>query len=159
MLKVLFYAIPIVLTIYAIIDCLQTPAEQLRGLPRLGWLALIVLLAPIGGVVWLIVGRARDGVARPRLGWPAGPEAGTSGQQRPTRRFSAPDDDPEFLSQLGRDHPGQGKSEQDALLEQWEQDLRRRESDLRGDSGDSAPGDGPPDEGGPETGGSPAPRV
>jgi hypothetical protein len=156
MLKVLFYAIPVVLAIYAIIDCLQTPDEQIQGLPRLGWLVLIVFFLVIGPAAWLIAGRTRDDVPRSRLAWPPGPTSGAPDQQRPTRRFSAPDDDPEFLSQLGRDHPSHGKNEQDAMLEEWERDLRRRESDLRGDGSDPGPGNGP-DEG--EPGGSPAPRV
>lgn len=156
MLKVLFYATPIVLAIYAIIDCLQTPDDQLRSLPRFAWVVLILFVLVVGPVLWLIAGRARDGVARPRLAWPASPSARGPDQRRPTRRFSAPDDDPEFLSQLGRDHPR--TSEQDALLEQWERDLRRREADLRGDGSDPPP-DGPPDEADPETGGSPAPRA
>jgi hypothetical protein len=153
MLKVLFYAIPIVLAIYAIVDCLQTPEEQIRGLPRFAWLVVIVFFLFLGPAAWLILGRARDGGTQSRFPW--SPTGGTPDQQRPTRRFSAPDDDPDFLSQLGRDHPGHELSEQDALLEQWEQELRGREADLRGDGKDPGPGD--PDDG--EPGGSPVPRA
>jgi Phospholipase_D-nuclease N-terminal len=148
MLRVLFYAIPLVLAIYAIVDCLQTPDSELRGLPRFGWLVLIVLFPIIGSVVWLLAGRARGGAERPRLAWPTVPGAGAPEQQRPARRMVAPDDDPEFLSQLARSN-----REHDALLERWEEDLRRRESDLRGDDVTPAPGDGPADDSGPEAGG------
>jgi hypothetical protein len=151
MLKVLFYAIPIVLAIYAIVDCLQTPEEQIQGLPRFAWLVVIVFFLVLGPVAWLLLGQARDGAPRPRFPW--APASGGPDPQRPRRRFSAPDDDPEFLSQLGRDR--HGRSEQDALLEQWERELRGREADLRGDGND--PGTGDPDDG--EAGGSPAPRV
>jgi len=143
MLRVLVYAIPIVLVIYAIVDCLQTPDTELRGLPRLAWLVLILFL-PIGGsVAWLLAGRARGGAERPRLAWPAGPTSGGSESQGPARRVAAPDDDPEFLSQLGRRN-----SAHDALLEEWERDLR-------GDDSKPAPGDGPNDDAGPspESGG------
>jgi hypothetical protein len=150
MLRVLFYAIPLVLAIFAVVDCLQTPDEELRGLPRFGWLALILFFPIVGSAVWLIVGRRRGGAPRSRMAWPAGPGLGRPDQQRPTRRFSAPDDDPEFLSQLGRSTAAEGNSEHDALLEQWERDLHRREADLRGDAAEPAPGEGPPDEDGPE---------
>jgi hypothetical protein len=151
MLRVLFYAIPIVLAIYAIVDCLQTPDAELRALPRFGWLVLILLFPIIGSVVWLLVGRARGDAEGPRLAWPTGASAGTTEAQRPARRMVAPDDDPEFLSQLGRSN-----SEHDALLERWEEDLRRRTDDVRGDDVKPAPGDGPVDDPGPgpEAGGS-----
>jgi hypothetical protein len=144
MLRALFYAIPLVLAIFAIVDCLQTPEEQVRGLPRIAW--LVIILVPIfGPAAWLIAGREPSGTDRPRVAWPTGPRTNQPAPQRPTRRVVAPDDDPEFLSQLGRSN-----SEQDALLEEWERDLRRREDDLRGD--------GPGDDAGPEAGGT-APRA
>jgi len=93
-----------VLAIYSIVDCLQTPEDQLRLLPKFGWLVLI-LVPLFGPAIWLIVGRERGGAARQGLSWPAGPSSGAPGQPRPARRLSAPDDDPEFLRQLGRDHP------------------------------------------------------
>jgi hypothetical protein len=149
MLKVLLYAIPIVLVIYSIVDCLQTPDTELRGLPRLAWLVLILVFPIAGSVAWLLAGRARGGATSPRLAWPTGPTTGGTEVQRPARRI-APDDDPEFLSQLGRRN-----SAHDALLDEWERDLRGRESDLRGDDSKPTPGDGPPDEAGPsaESGG------
>jgi hypothetical protein len=151
MLRVLFYAIPLVLAIYAIIDCLQTPARELRGLPRVAWLVLILLFPVIGSVVWLFIGRARGGAERPLIAWPTGPGSGAAAQQQPARRMVAPDDDPEFLSQLGRSN-----REHDALLERWEEDLRRREADLRDDGKPAS--DAPPDESGPQASG-PAPRT
>jgi hypothetical protein len=144
MLRALFYAIPIVLAIFAIVDCLQTPDEEVRGLPRIAWLVIILFVPYFGPAAWLIAGRAASGTGGPRLAWPTGPRTSQPDPQRPTRRVVAPDDDPEFLSQLGRSN-----SEQDALLEEWERDLRRREDDVRGD--------GPADDAGPEAGGT-APR-
>jgi hypothetical protein len=112
---------------------------------------LIVLFPFIGAAAWLLVGRTRGSTGRQRIAWPNVPGSGSAEPPRPPRRMVAPDDDPEFLSQLGRSN-----REHDALLEQWEQDLRRREGDLRGEDGKPAP-DGPPDESGPAAGG-PAPR-
>jgi hypothetical protein len=145
MLRALFYAIPIVLAIYAIVDCLQTPDDEVRALPRIAWLVIILFFPIIGPASWLIAGREVGAGERQRLVWPSGPKASHPDFQRPSRRVVAPDDDPEFLSQLGR-----SSSEHDALLEEWERDLRRGEDDLRGD--------GPADDAGPEAGGT-APRA
>ena len=156
MLRVLFYAIPIVLAIYTIVDCLQTPARDVRGLPRLAWIVLILFFPVLGSVTWLLAGRARGGAANPRISWPAGATDSPAGQPRATRRVVAPDDDPEFLSQLGRRNSSRGSREHDALLEQWERDLRGH-----GDDATPAPGDGPTDDPGPgpDTGGGASPRT
>ena len=127
MLRVLLYAIPIVLTIYSVVDCVQTPDAELRGLPRFAWLVVIVFVPIAGPVAWLMVSTDHgDGRAVSAPPGRAGPGNNEPGLRRPVRRVIAPDDDPEFLSQLGRSN-----SEHDALLQQWERDLRRREDDLR----------------------------
>lgn len=98
MLKLLVYAIPIILGVYALVDCIQTEDKDVRGLPKLAWLAVIALFPIIGAVAWLMAGRDSSR-AKSGLRWPAGPASA----QRPTRRIIAPDDDPEFLRQLNRD--------------------------------------------------------
>ena len=101
MLRALFYVIPIVLAIFAVVDCVQTPDDELRGLPRFAWL-LVILFIPIAGpVAWLMVGTDHGDADRQRSAWPAGPGNNEPGLRRPVRRVIAPDDDPEFLSQLG----------------------------------------------------------
>ena len=84
-------------TIYSGIDCLRTPAREIRGLPKPLWLLAIVLLwiPPIGGIAWLVVGRVRVATA-PDQSFP---------------RALAPDDDPDFLRSLNRPRrqgPGPG---------------------------------------------------
>jgi hypothetical protein len=151
MLRALFYAIPLVLAIFAIVDCVQTPDGEVRGLPRFAWLLIIVFIPIAGPIAWLMAGSERGAAKSERVAWPAGPGS-EPGLRRPVRRVVAPDDDPDFLSQLGRRN-----SEHDALLQQWESDLRRREDDLL-DSDESESKDGPTDDADPDTGGS-APRV
>jgi phospholipase D-like protein len=149
MIRVLLYALPVVLAIYALVDCIQTEDREVRGLPKLAWIALIVLFWVVGPVAWLVAGRARGatGTGR-RAPWPAGPTAGQPDYERP-RRTLAPDDDPEFLRQLQRSN-----QEHEKLLEKWEQDLRRREQEMRGaadadgatDGNNTGPDDRPEDE-------------
>ncbi|MFI1797622.1 PLDc N-terminal domain-containing protein [Streptomyces sp. NPDC020379] len=89
------------LWIYAFIDCLNTPEEEVRGLPKIGWVIVILLFGGVlvGPVAWVIAGRRR-GAARPGAGGPGG------GQ-----RWVAPDDNPEFLRSLRREDPNGGNTQ------------------------------------------------
>src|SRR5215470_1158379 len=93
MVRLIFVLAAIGVTIYSGIDCLRTPAREMRGLPKPLWLLAIVLLwiPPLGGIAWLVAGRVPV---------PAAPD-----QASP--RALAPDDDPEFLRSLNRPR-GQG---------------------------------------------------
>lgn len=75
------------LLVYCALSVLTTPRVQLRHAPRLAWLAFVVLLPLIGGVVWLLFGRDRTAL-------PVAP--------RPPARPVAPDDDEDFLRSLRR---------------------------------------------------------
>ncbi|KAB8158331.1 hypothetical protein FH609_010960 [Streptomyces sp. 3MP-14] len=140
MLRVLLFLVPLALAIYALVDCISTKDEEVRHLPKLVWLALIVLAWVIGPLAWILVGRQRGSAG-------AGGRRGSTG-------WVAPDDNPEFLRSLGEGSerpdgagdPENGKGPDDKeLLESWEEDLRRREEELRqrGD-GDEGPPPEPP---------------
>ena len=135
--------------LYAVLDAASSDRTQVRSLPKGLWVTIIVLTFAIGAVAWLVYGRPRAaGPRRPTLGstgrtaWPSrpghSPQAPTNGlfgrDSRP-----APDDDPEFLAGLDR----RAAQEHEKLLGSWEEDLRRREEQLRReDSGEDGP-DGP----------------
>ncbi len=88
MLRYLPFLLILALWIYAFIDCLNTPENEVRGLPKLAWVFVILLFGEVlvGPVAWLVAGRPRRAAA-------------TGGQ----RRWVAPDDNPEFLRSLKRD--------------------------------------------------------
>lgn len=148
MLRVLLVLVPLALTVYALVDCIQTPADEVRNLPKIGWIVLIVLVWIAGPVAWLLAGRSRpDGSGR-GFSWPPGAPGSTADRPgpQPPRRVVAPDDDPEFLRQLGRRDVEPPEAEHRDMLEQWERDLRRREGDLRGEPDPDSPlGDDGPD--------------
>jgi hypothetical protein len=68
------------LSVYALVDCLQTPNP--KALPKLVWVAIIVLVPVIGPVLWLLFGRTNG------RGWGRDDDV------------FAPDDDPSFLRDL-----------------------------------------------------------
>jgi Phospholipase_D-nuclease N-terminal len=115
------------LLIYCLIDAIQTPAHEVRNLPKAAWVVLIVLVPLVGGIAWLVAGRPVGGRAR-HVPWPSGPTAGLPEYERPRRGPVAPDDDPAFLAQLRK-----VDDEHEQTLRRWEEDLRRRERELRAD--------------------------
>ncbi|WP_206506511.1 PLD nuclease N-terminal domain-containing protein [Streptomyces chrestomyceticus] len=151
MLRYLPFLVILALWIYAFIDCLNTPENQVRGLPKIAWVFIILLFGEvlIGPVAWLVAGRPRrehagGGAASP---WPRGGRGAAP-------KWVAPDDNPEFLRSLKdegkkKDGPKDEGKRDEALLKDWEADLRRREEELRRKENGSADGEGgtPPPKG------------
>ncbi|MCL6302512.1 PLD nuclease N-terminal domain-containing protein [Streptomyces kronopolitis] len=133
MLRYLPLLLVLALWIYAFIDCLNTPESQVRGLPKVAWVLIILLFGEVlvGPVAWLVAGKQR----RP----------GAAGGATPWRRdrgttWVAPDDNPEFLRSL-KDERTRKDSRQDGTpIEDTEADLRRREEELRRKKRDTADG-------------------
>ena len=91
MLRVLPFAVAVVLTIYCLVEIAQSDRAQVRALPRWLW-ALLVLVPFAGAVAWLLLGRPHT--------------AGGGPQQGPRPAQLPPDDDPDFLRHLRRPGPG-----------------------------------------------------
>ena len=127
------------LLVYCLVDCIQTPADAQRNLPKWGWLVLILLLPLIGSIAWLVAGRPDRRAAR-NVPWPATATAGFPEYERPRGprggRATAPDDDPAFLAGLS------AQREDEQRLKAWEESLRRREEELKRPAS-------PPDDAGP----------
>ena len=85
--RVAFVLVTIGLTIYAVIDAIQTENTRIQHLPKVIWIVLILLFTPIGGIAWLVAGRQR------------GPQSGRRGPNYPSAP-RGPDDDPDFLRSL-----------------------------------------------------------
>ncbi|UWP86198.1 PLD nuclease N-terminal domain-containing protein [Dactylosporangium fulvum] len=119
----LLFLIDLVVLVIALIDCLSTDEHEVRNLPKIAWVFIILLFSPVGWIAWFVAGRPQQVRAGAGAAWRAGngfPEA-----TRP-RTTVAPDDDPEFLRGLA-----QSRREDQDLLGRWEADLRRREEELR----------------------------
>ena len=119
------------LTVYSVIDCLQTPATELHRFSRAGWILVILVVPVLGAVGWVFSGRLGRG-RHERA--PLGPEreAGYGWTAEGVAQHPiGPDDDPEFLAGLGR-----AQREQKRLLTRQEEDQRRREEQQRRDQQD-----------------------
>ncbi|MEU7383838.1 MULTISPECIES: PLD nuclease N-terminal domain-containing protein [unclassified Streptomyces] len=119
MLRVLlYYVVPLALTIFAFIDCLNTPEDEAKHLPKVAWVFIILLFPIVGSIAWLAAGKDR----RP----PANGRTPSEWHRNQRLEYVAPDDNPAFLQSLAEEN----KKDED-LLKNWEADLRRREEELR----------------------------
>lgn len=115
--------IEIGLLIFCLIEAIQTPSDEIRGLGKGWWILLIIFVPLVGGIAWLVAGRP----VRPRQG--NGWQMGSGFPEYERNRRSAPigpDDDSEFLSEIR-----QVNNEQEETLKKWEADLKRREAEQR----------------------------
>jgi hypothetical protein len=83
------WALPIVLMIYALIDCAQDDQADRTGLPKPLWMVLIILLPAVGAIAWITLSKIAKPKPRPT-------------PRRPARPI-APDDDPDFLRRLAEE--------------------------------------------------------
>ncbi|MFD3330809.1 PLD nuclease N-terminal domain-containing protein [Streptomyces sp. NPDC058701] len=108
MLRYLPFLLIIGLTIYTFIDCLNTPEEEVKHLPKVVWVIIILLFSIVGPVVWLFAGKKRSAV---------GGGGGFGGGRARRAAWVAPDDNPEFLKSL--------RDEQDEKDEKRDRDEKR----------------------------------
>ena len=84
MLRYLPIIISVAIQIYALVDCARTDQDQVRSLPKWGWLLIVIFIGVIGSVAWLVAGRPK--------------KPGNGGRKKP--RIIPPDDNPDFLKNL-----------------------------------------------------------
>ncbi|MFJ7204703.1 PLD nuclease N-terminal domain-containing protein [Streptomyces sp. NPDC098789] len=119
MLRYLPFLLIIALTIYAFIDCLNTPEEEVKHLPKVVWVIIILLFSIVGPVVWLFAGKKRSAVG-----------GGFGGGRARRTQWVAPDDNPEFLKSLREEQERQdGPGKQDG---QGKQDGKDRNDPDKG---------------------------
>ena len=64
------------LVVFALVDVITSNDGQVKHLPKIGWIILIVLLPLIGSIVWLIAGKDRALPSLPKA-QPARPQTTT----------------------------------------------------------------------------------
>jgi hypothetical protein len=101
------------LTLFCLIACVQSPTIKVRNLPKWSWIVLILVFPLIGSIAWLLAGRPGAADRAQRSTGASGID-GYSSSTRPRRIGPiAPDDDPDFLRELGRLNTRHEKTEQE----------------------------------------------
>ncbi len=120
----LFVLLDLALVVIALISCLSADEGEIRALPRIAWVFIILLFSPVGPIVWFVAGRPPKAI-RMSNGEMWRPGSGFGEKKRPVKS-TAPDDDPEFLKNLGAE-----LRDDESMMKKWENDLKRREEELR----------------------------
>ncbi|MEO7804941.1 MAG: PLD nuclease N-terminal domain-containing protein [Actinomycetota bacterium] len=106
------------LWIYCIFDVISTDEVLIQNLPKMVWLILVIILPSIGSIVWLVIGRPYGQGFRP--GGAAPPRRPMSTHEH---RAIGPEDSPRYIAEI--------ESAQAKRLKKWEDDLAKREQELR----------------------------
>lgn len=112
------FILPLALVIYSLIDCLNTPEDEVKHLPKVVWVIIILLFWIVGPIVWFAAGKLRRA--------PAGGRTPSEWHRNHRHEWVAPDDNPEFLKSLKDEN-----KKDESLFKDWEADLRRREEELK----------------------------
>jgi hypothetical protein len=108
------------LWVWAIFDVIATDSSLCRNLPKPLWLVLVLFLPDIGSIAWLLLGRPQYASFVP--GGQAVPRHETVWQRDDARRQRYAELDDELDRRL-----------EARRLQEWEDDLRRREQQLGGE--------------------------
>ena len=110
------FVLELCLVVYCVLNVLTTPDGEVRNLPKVGWLLLVLFFPIVGGIAWLVAGRPQT----PTRSLPYKGNQGLPAEyDRPGRATAAsPDDDVAFLRSL--------KDRADAQRRQAEQERRAR---------------------------------
>ncbi|MFD0417461.1 PLDc N-terminal domain-containing protein [Streptomyces sp. NPDC127108] len=94
MLRYLPFLLVLAVWIYAFIDVLNTPEKEVRHLPKVVWVIIVLLFGEVllGPIAWFVTGKKRASAGR-----------GDGGGRGRRGDWVAPDDNPEFLRGLEKD--------------------------------------------------------
>lgn len=95
----LFYVLPLVLTIYCLVNAITSREEDVRHLSKVIWILLILFFPVVGSIAWLAAGRPVSAAARRSRYERAAPDFPE--YDRPGRAAAAdPETDAEFLRKV-----------------------------------------------------------
>ncbi len=92
------FVVELCMVVYCTLNVITTPDSEVRHLPKLLWLAIVLFFPIVGGIAWLVAGRPQG----PARSLPYKGNAGIPPEyDRPGRAVAAsPDDDEAFLRRL-----------------------------------------------------------
>ncbi|MFF8655477.1 PLDc N-terminal domain-containing protein [Streptomyces huasconensis] len=98
MLRYLPFLLVLAVWIYAFIDVLNTPEKDVKHLPKVVWVIIVLLFGEVllGPIAWFATGKVRRA------------PGASGGGGRGRTQWVAPDDNPEFLKSLRDEDPDEG---------------------------------------------------
>jgi len=123
---VLLPLIVFALFVFALVDIILRQQDQVKHLPKVAWVFIVILLPLVGSILWFAVGREYEPSAQrrtlrmPTVGRPA---TAPSPVEYSARRHTHPLSTEAQLAALEREIE---QAERDQRIRQLEQELRRR---------------------------------
>ena len=110
------------LFVFALVDIILRPSDQVRHLPKLAWVFVVILLPLLGSILWFALGREYEPSSgrRRTLRMPAAHAEPTAA---PARHETAPNSTEAQLAALEREI---AEAERDQRIRRLEEELRRR---------------------------------
>lgn len=87
-MRILLFLVPLVLAVYCLIEAISSRDDEVRHLPKLWWILLVLFFPFVGSIAWLVAGRPQR-APRPRGGYERG--AGAFPEYDRPGRFAASD--------------------------------------------------------------------
>ena len=105
------FVVELCMVVYCTLNVITTPESEVRNLPKLLWLVIVLFFPIVGGIAWLVAGRPQG----PQRSMPYKGNAGIPAEyDRPGRAVAAsPDDDEAFLRRLRERAEQQRRAEQE----------------------------------------------
>jgi len=112
------------LFVFALVDIIIRPSDQVRHLPKLAWVFIVILLPLIGSIVWFAVGREYQASPHRRtLRMPTAGARAMPGGYTAEREYIASDSTEAQLAALEREIEA---ADRDLRIRRLEEELRRR---------------------------------
>lgn len=59
MIRLIFVLVPLILCIFCVVDAITARDDEIRNLPKILWIILILVFPFVGSIAWLAAGRPR----------------------------------------------------------------------------------------------------
>ncbi|WP_374009827.1 PLDc N-terminal domain-containing protein [Leifsonia sp. LS-T14] len=113
--------------VFALADIIQRPKDEVRVLPKVVWVLVVILLPLVGSILWLTLGRERAGsTRRSTLRMPVTRSAPAAPPHPPAPMDPAEGDAGSTEAQLAALDREIAAAERDLRIHQLEEELRRR---------------------------------
>lgn len=113
------YLVAFALFVVALLDVIMRREDQIKHLPKITWVFIVIFVPLIGSILWFAIGREYEAPARPRPRRPSMPATGAGAYDR----ASAPSSTEAQLAALEHEIE---LAERDKRIRELEEQMRRQ---------------------------------
>lgn len=126
------------LWVFCLVDVIGSPEGEIRNLPKLAWVFIVLLFPLAGSIAWLVAGRPESAPGRSRYerATPDFPEYDRPGRAAATD----PGDDEEFLRRVRERAEEQRRAHREGQMAREREEHEKLQRRLRRPEQDGAPG-------------------